>query len=307
VRKKLVLTDGVRERELQLVGRMVVGRDPACEISHDHSLLSRRHAEFVTAGDVVTVRDLGSRNGVFVNGSRAAEQVLEAGDIVQIGPLRARYLVEQAPNSITPEDLDADRTAVIRKAFAAAVEAPIPLAVAGALSDDEDQDVTRMLPAPRLPSQAAQAARLAQAAVTFDDDAPTQFVSAPDSTDGTIAASGFDGDLRLSPASTGPATTPDPLESGAPVVARDAGLRTVVFVHLLLFAAVILAASAIPVIIWRQAISAASAVAVPSLPIAWLALAAAVVIAGTYLTGSALNRRIEAAAEGADRRRSGGR
>src|SRR5688500_19196336 len=103
----------MRERELQLVGRIVVGRDPACEISHDDSLLSRRHAEFVTTGAMVTVRDLGSRNGVFVNGTRAAEHMLEPGDIVQIGPLRARFVVEHAPSSIAPEELDAERTAVL--------------------------------------------------------------------------------------------------------------------------------------------------------------------------------------------------
>jgi pSer/pThr/pTyr-binding forkhead associated (FHA) protein len=87
--RRLVISDGTREREMQLVGRVVVGRDPTCDISHDHSLLSRRHAEFVTTGNDVTVRDLGSRNGVFVNGVKAAERSLSPGDVVQIGPLRA--------------------------------------------------------------------------------------------------------------------------------------------------------------------------------------------------------------------------
>ena len=63
VSRKLVISDGTRERELQLIGRLVVGRDPGCDLSEDHSLLSRRHAEFVTVGASVTVRDLGSRNG----------------------------------------------------------------------------------------------------------------------------------------------------------------------------------------------------------------------------------------------------
>nr|MDQ3421758.1 FHA domain-containing protein [Acidobacteriota bacterium] len=148
--KKLVLSDGTRERELHLVGRIAVGRDPACEISHDDALLSRRHAEFVTAGNVVKVKDLGSRNGVFVNGARASEQELEPGDVVQIGPLRARFVVDAGPRSISPEALDVDRTAVIRKAPAPPppVPAAVPVHPAVALAFEEvDEDATRLVPA----------------------------------------------------------------------------------------------------------------------------------------------------------------
>jgi FHA domain len=96
VRKVLVVHDGKRERELLLVERLVVGRDPAC------------HAEFVAAASAVTVRDLGSRNGIFVNGTRRAEQALKPGDVVQIGPLRVRYLRDRvaAPGPPSPADLD---------------------------------------------------------------------------------------------------------------------------------------------------------------------------------------------------------
>jgi pSer/pThr/pTyr-binding forkhead associated (FHA) protein len=92
VTKKLVLSDGTRERELHLVGRIVVGRDPSCEISHDDSLLSRRHAEFVTSGNTVSVRDLGSRNGVFVNSVRVDRQQLQQGDLLTIGETQFRFV-----------------------------------------------------------------------------------------------------------------------------------------------------------------------------------------------------------------------
>ena len=52
--KLLVVNDGKRERELLLVERLVVGRDPMCDLSHDDALLSRRHAEFQMIGDEVT-------------------------------------------------------------------------------------------------------------------------------------------------------------------------------------------------------------------------------------------------------------
>ena len=147
--KRLVLTDGTRERELQLAGRIVVGRDPSCEISHDDSLLSRRHAEFLTVGDTVTLRDLGSRLGVFVNGERSMERVLEPGDVVQIGPLRARFVLDDAPTRVIAEAIDGDRTAVIRKVFTAG-EMRTGAVAAVATVEADHEEVTRLVPAPRL-------------------------------------------------------------------------------------------------------------------------------------------------------------
>jgi hypothetical protein len=93
VKRRLIVNDGQRERELLLVGTIVVGRDPACDVSEDgDSLLSRRHTEFVAGPDGVVVRDLGSRNGTFVNGVRIAEGPIRAGDVVHVGHLRVRYV-----------------------------------------------------------------------------------------------------------------------------------------------------------------------------------------------------------------------
>src|ERR687897_209930 len=125
---------------MQLVGRLVVGRDPTCDISHDHSLLSRRHAEFVTTVNDVTVRDLGSRNGVFVNGVKAAERSLSPGDVVQIGPLRARYVAGGGPVGIAPEQLDAERTAMLHTPL----PTPARPAPAAAVEEDDDDAVTRL-------------------------------------------------------------------------------------------------------------------------------------------------------------------
>jgi hypothetical protein len=299
VRKKLVLSDGTRERELQLVGRLVVGRDPACEISHDHSLLSRRHAEFVTAGDVVTVRDLGSRNGVFVNGSRAVEHVLEAGDIVQIGPLRARYLVDSAATTFTPESLDVDRTALIRNAFAAAQEevAPVPAAVAGPVDDDED--VTRMVPAPRMRRAAAPPPDpLSLFSAGHDEEGPTQFVSGPDTDVRDLMGGG-----RMVPAAPAAVAAPAGQRgavTGAPV---ENDLTSFVFVQLLTLAAVILAAAAMPILLWRRAALAGAAGEGASISLVWLALPTAVALIATYLIGTLINRRITGALAGVERGR----
>jgi len=51
-------------------GEFVVGRSSNCNLALDDALVSRRHATILVQGDGVWVDDLGSRNGVAVNGER---------------------------------------------------------------------------------------------------------------------------------------------------------------------------------------------------------------------------------------------
>ena len=52
----------------------------------DDGLVSRQHATFCVLGDVVELIDLGSRNGVAVNGNAIKGAVLlQSGDRVRIG------------------------------------------------------------------------------------------------------------------------------------------------------------------------------------------------------------------------------
>lgn len=67
-------------------GEFAVGRNASCQLSLDDPLVSRRHALFIVRDDAVTAEDLGSRNGVSVNGERITGRVLlRAGDRIQIG------------------------------------------------------------------------------------------------------------------------------------------------------------------------------------------------------------------------------
>jgi hypothetical protein len=63
-----------------------IGRSRDCDIVLDDVGISRRHAEIRPARDGWTVADLGSTNGVRVNGRPAGEeQLLQAGDHVELG------------------------------------------------------------------------------------------------------------------------------------------------------------------------------------------------------------------------------
>lgn len=79
------------------VGEFLIGRSAECQLALDDPLVSRKHAAFRVRKDGVTVEDLGSRNGVLVNGARI-EGATNVGDNdrVSIGGQELRvYFVDE--------------------------------------------------------------------------------------------------------------------------------------------------------------------------------------------------------------------
>ncbi|HVK64976.1 MAG TPA: FHA domain-containing protein [Polyangium sp.] len=67
-------------------GEFVVGRGPECQLAVDDPLVSRKHAALVVGSNGVVAKDLGSRNGVLVNGVRIeGPRELVPGDKIRIG------------------------------------------------------------------------------------------------------------------------------------------------------------------------------------------------------------------------------
>lgn len=96
--RRLIVSGGSRPRELVLVDTLIVGRDPGCDISeHNDPLMSRRHAAFSADAKNAVVKDLGSRNGILVNGSKTSQALLRNGDVVQIGHLQVKFVDEVGP------------------------------------------------------------------------------------------------------------------------------------------------------------------------------------------------------------------
>jgi len=69
---------------------LLVGRHPECDVRLDLPKISRRHCCLALAYDRVVIRDLGSRNGLRVNGRVVDETQLQLGDEVAIGPVLFR-------------------------------------------------------------------------------------------------------------------------------------------------------------------------------------------------------------------------
>jgi hypothetical protein len=67
-------------------GETLLGRSADCHVTIEDPLVSRTHARIVLDNEIATLFDLGSRNGVKVNGSPIkTQQVLKDGDRIRIG------------------------------------------------------------------------------------------------------------------------------------------------------------------------------------------------------------------------------
>ncbi len=74
-------------------GKFVIGRAAGCQLSLDDPLVSRNHAQLVVEGELVTVEDLGSRNGVKVNGELISRRyTVQDKDQILIGGQELKYL-----------------------------------------------------------------------------------------------------------------------------------------------------------------------------------------------------------------------
>lgn len=71
--------------------KIMIGRALECDISILEPGLSRKHAELDLIGDELTLKDLGSSNGTYVNGEKIDEVSLKDGDVLQF--FKVRFIV----------------------------------------------------------------------------------------------------------------------------------------------------------------------------------------------------------------------
>ncbi len=91
---------------------IVIGREVGAEIALDDSQISRRHARLTITGNTVTIADLGSANGTFVNGRKIAGPTsLQEGDRIRIGTHDFR-IEGLAPPATAPQLADANDATV---------------------------------------------------------------------------------------------------------------------------------------------------------------------------------------------------
>ncbi len=74
---------------------LVIGRGTEADLRINDPGISRRHAQFIVAntaeGQTIRVVDLGSTNGIKVNGVRTTQQMLQDGDQITIGNTQMQF------------------------------------------------------------------------------------------------------------------------------------------------------------------------------------------------------------------------
>lgn len=75
-----------------LPNQAVIGRMPGCDVQLDDPSVSRRHARISKATNGWLVEDLGSTNGVMVNGTSVDREYLRGGEDLELGNVRLRFV-----------------------------------------------------------------------------------------------------------------------------------------------------------------------------------------------------------------------
>lgn len=92
-RRAIVVVDG--KRLLVPPNGALIGRSRDADIVIDDSNVSRRHAEISPSGQSWLIQDLGSTNGVRVNGRQVdGPHPLESGDRIELGTVSVKFEVE---------------------------------------------------------------------------------------------------------------------------------------------------------------------------------------------------------------------
>lgn len=107
--------------ELDEFGRYVLGRGEDCAVVLPNVSVSREHAAVIVGQQHITIEDLESANGTFLNGEPVQQHVLKSGDEIQIGKFSmvflgagrndrfykgryVAYLPEYNPRTVVPDD-----------------------------------------------------------------------------------------------------------------------------------------------------------------------------------------------------------
>lgn len=103
-----VTAEGETQRVVLGKDRTVIGRQEGCQLRIPIAGVSRTHCEIQIEGGSITVKDLGSSNGTYVNQERVTQQPLAPGDLISLGGQVFLVQVNGEPDEIDAEFLFED-------------------------------------------------------------------------------------------------------------------------------------------------------------------------------------------------------
>jgi pSer/pThr/pTyr-binding forkhead associated (FHA) protein len=92
-----VISGPFRGQTFQIpLGKFIIGREQDCQLFLDSNFVSRHHCVLLMDDYTLRIRDLGSKNGTFINRELAAtgERILANGDTIRVADLVFRVELE---------------------------------------------------------------------------------------------------------------------------------------------------------------------------------------------------------------------
>jgi len=132
------------EYPLSDAGELVIGRSREQDMVLIEDMVSRKHAKLTLASDQITIADLGSTNGTFVNGEKVQRARLKEGDRILIGTsiLKLVAVPRQPAKAIDPK---AAQQSLERTAAAQEKRQGVRTAVQGRLEEVPLVDLLQLL------------------------------------------------------------------------------------------------------------------------------------------------------------------
>jgi transcriptional regulator with PAS, ATPase and Fis domain len=104
------LIRGATTRPARPVSRpLVVGRDLDCDVCIEDNRISKQHVRLSPLGESLEIKDLGSRNGTFVNGAAIDDRptIVRPGGVIRLGRALLVVLADVGPWLTTSDPVDA--------------------------------------------------------------------------------------------------------------------------------------------------------------------------------------------------------
>jgi transcriptional regulator with GAF, ATPase, and Fis domain len=124
----VVVVDGGTKKVIPLAKDVVnIGRSSKSDVRLNNNSISRLHCRFIRTEDGFKVKDLGSRNGTYVNRVKVDEYLLSDGDEVTIGDIGITFLLQRPPadsasNVTQPLSIYDEKTGLLLETILASIQ-----------------------------------------------------------------------------------------------------------------------------------------------------------------------------------------
>lgn len=124
-----------------------LGRNEGNDFTIDDASVSGSHCELIVSEAGARLRDVGSTNGTFVNGTPVTEADLQTGQLIQLGGVQLVFETDGAPVAVASEAAGhAPKPGPLRISLATVKEAPVAVAAAEPPVGEEPPPATVALP-----------------------------------------------------------------------------------------------------------------------------------------------------------------